>query len=748
MFLANEDKVYILDKAEGNSQQINGHPAWGAIWWVHITTLISPHVFKSRRYRDIATSQATVMDIYSNTFCASGMHLPNGSFTTFGGNGAISPGGNLGSQLNPGGSSAHYDATYQDYDGTRAIRILNPCNGSNSDIVNNPNCGWWENANVLQMQKSRWYSTAEPLGDGTIALIGGFVNGGYINRNYPNIDPATEGGAAEPTVEFFPSKGDAKNMQFMIDTSGLNSYAHAYMMPSGKMFLQANTSAMLWDPASFQETRLPEMPGGVIRVYPASGGVTMLPLTPANNYNPTILFCGGSDMPEYSWGNYSWPFVDTWLVPASKDCQRITPEPADGSSPTWEQDDDMFDGRTMGQLVSLPDGTILVVNGGAFGTAGYAERTLTTPTYAQMPYGMSLATGPVGRPSIYNPDAPKGSRWNSTGLDTSDIPRLYHSSALLLPDGSVMIAGSNPNVDVNLTTIYPTTYTAEILYPPYYKSTRPAPTGIPSTLTYGGQYFDVTVPSSSYSGSANTAASNTKIMLIRPGWTTHGMSMGQRSLQLNSTYAVNKDGSIVYHVSQVPPNANIFQPGPAFLFVTINGVPSNGSYVIVGSGNIETQTMNPVDTLPASVRDESANGSGSSNNSGNNNSGSNGASSSLSGAAVGGIVAAAIAAIAIFGTALFLLRRRRAAAQRLHSGTLLPHETGVVGAEVANHYRQRDSDSTSFAPLQRSDMTQWGQSRDNLVSPSPYLSGAPSGEFDPYDPRSTHNASAVGLTRY
>jgi hypothetical protein len=32
MFLGNEQKVYILDKAEGNSQQINGHPAWGSVW--------------------------------------------------------------------------------------------------------------------------------------------------------------------------------------------------------------------------------------------------------------------------------------------------------------------------------------------------------------------------------------------------------------------------------------------------------------------------------------------------------------------------------------------------------------------------------------------------------------------------------------------------------------------------------------------------------------------------------------------
>lgn len=32
MFLGNNEKVYILDKAEGNAVQINGHPAWGAVW--------------------------------------------------------------------------------------------------------------------------------------------------------------------------------------------------------------------------------------------------------------------------------------------------------------------------------------------------------------------------------------------------------------------------------------------------------------------------------------------------------------------------------------------------------------------------------------------------------------------------------------------------------------------------------------------------------------------------------------------
>lgn len=181
------------------------------------------------------------MDVRTNVFCASGMHLPNGSFVTFGGNGAIAPGGGIGSQLNPSGASAAWDATLQDFDGSRSIRILNPC--TSSDNFDSSACQWFDQPELLSMQKQRWYSAAEPLANGTIVIIGGFVNGGYVNRNYPNTDPETEGLAAEPTYEFYPTNGQTPQvMQFMIKTSGLNAYAHTFLLSSGKMFVQANIS--------------------------------------------------------------------------------------------------------------------------------------------------------------------------------------------------------------------------------------------------------------------------------------------------------------------------------------------------------------------------------------------------------------------------------------------------------------------------------------------------------------------------
>ncbi|KAI6038557.1 putative copper radical oxidase [Pisolithus marmoratus] len=711
MFLGNEEKVYILDKAEGNSAQINGHPAWGAAW-------------------DINAHTATLMEVYTNAFCASGMHLPNGSYATFGGNGAVGPGGNIGSVLNNAGSGA-YDATYGDYDGGNAIRILNPC--TNADDWSSPQCQWFDNATVLAMQKRRWYAACEPLGDGTIALLGGFVNGGYINRNTPNTDPAYEGGAAEPTYEFFPSRGAATEMQFMVSTSGLNSYAHTYLMPSGKMLVQANISTMIWDPDTNTETQLPGMPGNVVRVYPASGAVAMLPLTPANNWTPTILFCGGSDMPDSYWGNYSYPYYNTWDYPASKDCQRLTPEPQDGSSPAYEQDDDMLEGRTMGQFIALPDGTMLVVNGGSNGTAGYAQATGMTPKFSDMPYGESLATGPVGTPAIYNPNMPKGSRWSNAGLGNSNIPRLYHSSAMLLPDASVMIAGSNPNIDVNLSTIYPTTYTVEVFYPPYFSaSVRPQPTGVPTQLSYGGAYFNITVPATSYSGSANAAAANTTVVLSRGGFTTHAMNMGQRHLQLNNTFTVNSDGSYVLHVAQAPPNPNIFQPGPALLFVVVNGIPSNGTMVIVGSGNIETQPTSAVSDLPPNVLNDAAQGTGSSDSSQPSS------SKPSTGLIIGGIVGA-IAVIGIVGAAFGVwMARRRRAASRQHPAAAYAMGTtrsGYMGSSATAADRARHSDSSAFVPLQQDNPSMaWNASSVSLQYRDDF-GGRPSDvAYDPYNP--------------
>ncbi|KAF8548394.1 hypothetical protein OG21DRAFT_1423147, partial [Imleria badia] len=56
MFLRNPEKAYILDKAEGNATQINGHSAWAAVW------LAICHSLASSLFRDFNTYQTQLTD--------------------------------------------------------------------------------------------------------------------------------------------------------------------------------------------------------------------------------------------------------------------------------------------------------------------------------------------------------------------------------------------------------------------------------------------------------------------------------------------------------------------------------------------------------------------------------------------------------------------------------------------------------------------------------------------------------------
>lgn len=156
-----------------------------------------------------------------------------------------------------------------------------------------------------------------------------------------------------------------------------------------------------------------------------------------------------------------------------------------------------------------------------------------------------------------------------------------------------MSSGSNPNADYvpagAAGYTYPSEYRVERFYPDYYTSTRPQPTGLPETLGYGGASFDVKLSAIDVGQLSNL--DNTKVVLIRPGFSTHAMNMGQRYVQLNSTYTADSTGAATLHVSQVPPNPAILVPGPALIFVVVNGVPSEGQWVTIGNGQLGPQPV-------------------------------------------------------------------------------------------------------------------------------------------------------------
>ena len=199
------------------------------------------------------------------------------------------------------------------------------------------------------MTSKRWYPMVEALGDGSLVILGGDTNGGYVSTFAQN----------NPTFEYWPKQSSgAITMDFLNETVPLNLFPLTWLTASGKLFMQASYRTILYDMNAQQEYPLPDMPYAA-RVYPASAASVMLPLTPQNNYAITILFCGGSSA-NFSTSSDGGAGFNVTAVPADDSCVRINP---DDQAPQYLTDDWLPEGRSMGQFVYLPDGTMWLGNG-------------------------------------------------------------------------------------------------------------------------------------------------------------------------------------------------------------------------------------------------------------------------------------------------------------------------------------------------------------------------------------------------
>lgn len=273
----------------------------------------------------------------------------------------------------------------------------------------------------------------------------------------------------------------------------------------------------------------------------------LLPLSSKSNWEPEILICGGGAYQDIT-------------SPTDPSCGRIAPL---SDNPQWEMDS-MPEGRGMVEGTLLPDGRVLWLNGGNRGAQGFG-----------------LMSNPTQGALLYNPAEPLGQRWEV--LATSDIPRLYHSVALLMQDASVMVAGSNPvempKLQPDAQDPYVTEFRVEQYVPSYMTGSvnkfRPSGLQLSSTIIPAdGSSFQL-----SFSAELTTATT-LQVVLYHGGFVTHSVHMGHRMLELDFSGWVPK----AYHQEIVvsgPPNNNVAPPGPYLVFVVTDGLPSEGQFVQV-----------------------------------------------------------------------------------------------------------------------------------------------------------------------
>ncbi|TMI03992.1 MAG: DUF1929 domain-containing protein, partial [Betaproteobacteria bacterium] len=151
-----------------------------------------------------------------------------------------------------------------------------------------------------------------------------------------------------------------------------------------------------------------------------------------------------------------------------------------------------------------------------------------------------------------------------TTMASAQAVRLYHSAALLLPDGRVLTTGGDDITQV------------ELYSPPYlFAGARPTITSAPAVVSFGQSYF-VETPD---------AANIAKVRWIRLGSVTHAFNMNQR---INSLSFSQAPGGLNV-VS--PSNPNLAPPGHYLLFIlNANGVPSIAKIVQLGSSTAPDPT--------------------------------------------------------------------------------------------------------------------------------------------------------------
>jgi galactose oxidase len=402
--------------------------------------------------------------------------------------------------------------------------------GLNQVAIYDPAANTWTPSAL--MNAGRWYPAAVTLPDGSVLVLSGSF-----------LDPAqTPPVVVNNVVPQIWSDGNLTSIASIPDAA-FDLYPRVHVASTGLVYL-----------TSLVQTWSLDVSGG--GSWTALPGVTRL--NGARDYAPSVLY----DVDKVIFiGGGNPPTANAEIIDLG------------AAQPAWQATDPMNFPRRQHNATILPDGTVLVTGGtrggGAVGTAEAFN---------------SLDPGqPVHIAELWDPDT---GHWTQLAAEKTD--RCYHSTAVLLPDGRVLSAGSgefilnegtprqqqNDPQDSHLD--------AQVFSPPYlFKGPRPEIASAPDSVHYGDTFeIDTAQPDQIRA-----------VTLVRLSSVTHSFNAGQRI----SFLASEVQGASLR--ATAPASASVCPPGHYMLFIVDqHGVPSIAKIVQV------SVPAAPATPAPAAVR--------------------------------------------------------------------------------------------------------------------------------------------------
>ncbi len=402
-------------------------------------------------------------------FCSHHVVLEDGRVLAMGGGGAQSE-----------GDSAGHDGVF----------LFDPAAGAH---------GKWQKS--ADMTHGRWYPTPVMLGDGSVVVFSGWK--AISNHPYREI-------VAQPEILSPP------NYQPRVvkgADQALPLFPGLHMVPGGSVYYTGTTWRYSDDHVKFVETSSYRQINGVSGTWTRYRDNTRQPLFPRqrNREEATSVLlspaqdgrilligganAGGGDEPHASSDPTSWEILETH-----------------SGTPTWSFQGSMKTDRINVNAVLLPDGKVLILGGHSRHKFNHAksERAMTAELFDPE---VAMSTSQTSEPIV------------ETGPMSRS--RMYHSTALLLPDGSVWCGGGEDRFAPETT---PGEYkprlqkNMEIYQPPYFfQGTRPVLESTSETNIDYGATFSVDTPN---------ASEIEKVVLMKPGSVTHHTDPSQRCVPL------------------------------------------------------------------------------------------------------------------------------------------------------------------------------------------------------------------------